>query len=131
LQVKDAPIRGMPLFQYESAGQMEFLSLSGTAIGDDWLMEIERLSKLRSLDISGTQITTEGMLAARWPTSLMDLNVSRTRLTPGCLQTLHSCRNLWRLRVEYCGIPKGEIEELKQALPRCEVFWAEGSVAPP
>ena len=123
------------------------LSLADTEFSDRGLSRLEGLVKLESLDLAGLPITADGLAAAlpRLP-ALRHLNLSETWIVNDDLRLLATAKNLSslslrdtvvgdrgvlvisklkglkRLWIERTRITPMGLEQLKKALPECEVF---------
>ena len=123
------------------------LSLSDTAFSDRGLSRLEGLGKLASLDLSGLSISIDGLaVAVPRLTSLQHLNLSQTWIVSADLGVLARLRNLRslairdtvigdkgiasiakltslkRLWIDRTRITRKGVEELRKALPECEIF---------
>jgi len=123
------------------------LSLADTRFSDRGLSRLEGLGKLESLDLAGLPITADGLTAAlpRF-TALRYLNLSETWIVNSDLRVLGMVKNLdslairdtvisdrgiaaistlkslKRLWIERTRITEKGLQDLKKALPGCEVF---------
>ena len=123
------------------------LSLADTDFSDRGLSRLKGLEKLESLDLAGLSISADGLTAALPKfTSLRYLNLSETWIVNADLRVLGTVENLEslairdtvisdrgiaaistlkslkRLWIERTRITEKGSEELKKALPGCEIF---------
>ena len=128
-------------------GNLTELSLSDTAFSDRGLSRLEGLGKLSSLDLSGLSISIDGLaVAVPRLNSLQHLNLSQTWIVSADLAVLAKLRNLRslairdtvigdkgiasiakltslkRLWIDRTRITSTGVEELRKALPECEIF---------
>jgi hypothetical protein len=78
--------------------ELEWLRMDGTQVTDAGLAHLQRFSQLRLLDLYLTRVTDAGLVHLGWFSRLQSLNLKRTRVTDAGVQ------------------------ELKQALPNCQII---------
>lgn len=128
---------------------IEFISLSGTAISDDGLTKLAKLPRLKRIDLDSTRITARGLkaLAANpritWlnlETMALDdaaltaigemknlewLNLINSRLAGGSSRHLANLARLKNLWLRGSNLPESEVALLRQRLPRCGIETRE------
>jgi hypothetical protein len=82
----------------ECLPELHALVLARTSIGDDGLAALENLATLRSIVLTETRVTDAGLVHLRRLRGLTSLALAGTQVTDA------------------------GVEELKQSLPKCEVF---------
>jgi hypothetical protein len=100
--------------------EVERLNLRNLLVGDEFLRRLPALSKLSFLHLLGSRITDAGVEhLGRFP-ALRTLEVDETRISDQALPALKRLP-LDELDVGETRITVEGVQELKQALPKCQV----------
>ena len=125
---------------------LERLNLKGMPITDEGLSHIAGMTALKNLDLEGTKITDAGLAHLSHLTALHWLSLKHTQVTGTGLSHLKdlplpnllldhcpvenaavpdliAMPSLQRLGIQRTYIDEQHVEELKEALPDCRVFW--------
>jgi hypothetical protein len=103
---------------------LEELTIHGV-ITDDDLRGIGQIKSLRRLEQIGGDITDEGIKYLVNLTTLCDLNLTSTGITDASLPLLMKLTSLKKLNVSYTLITTEGAARLQEALPDCDVVWAD------
>lgn len=122
LSLKDCRITGAGLTALKRMKALKSLDLEGTGIADAHLADLTGLPSLEHLVLARTGITDNGLTHLSHLTELTGLDLSGTRVSDhglGCLNALTKLRRLWLPK----GISDGgQIQQLRRAIPKCEVL---------
>ena len=101
---------------------LETLSLAGTQITDDGVTVLGRFPNLRRLFLTGTTVTDEGLWhLTRWP-ELQTLCLDETEITDNGLRCLSAITALQVVSLIGTRTTQVGVEDLKRALPNCEIL---------
>jgi internalin A len=105
---------------------LQALNLAGRQVTGAGLKELAALKKLQGLYLRGTQITDAGLKELTGLNNLQTLNLSKTHITDAGLKELAALRNL---QVSFLndGVTGPGVEELRKALPNCDIWKPDGS----
>jgi len=103
------------------SGQLVWLKLSNTAIGDVALMQVAKLKNLHKLHLEQTKITDAGLANLKGLQNLAYLNLYGTAISDAGLAELTGLKNLrtvylWQTKVTPTGLA-----QLKKAMPQLEI----------
>lgn len=101
---------------------LEKLYLVNTTVGDDGAAALADVSGLQALYFTNARITDAGIRRLGQLTGLRELSIHGTRATDQCLTSLSGLVNLRWLFVGNTAISPAGIEQLKKALPGCQIF---------
>ena len=90
------------------------------------LTPLAGLKNIQYLDFSSTEVRDVTALAGL--TKLRWLHLSNTQV--GNLTPLAGLQNLQVLSIENTPVGKEQVEELRQALPNCEIIWSPPAPSP-
>ncbi len=93
-----------------------------TQVTDVGVEHLKSLTKLEMLSLQATQLTDNGLEQLKGLTKLEWLDLSSTRVTDAGLVHLKGLTRLERLDLSDTRVAEEGIEELRKALPNCEVF---------
>lgn len=97
------------------------LDLSKVALTMSDIDSVVKLKKLRSLQLSGTQLTDEGLARLVQLSGLNALDISGTKISDAGVQSLFRLKQLTTLSIHGTQIRNEKLEELRKALPKCEI----------
>ena len=120
------------LSQLAPADQQVFaLNLAKTKITDDGLKVLEPLKNLRRLHLENTKIGDAGLAHLKDLTNLEYLNLYGTQVTDSGLSQLEGLKNLKAIYLWQTKVTPAGVENLKKALPKCEINigWEEPAKA--
>lgn len=100
---------------------LQWLDLRGTRVTDSGLAHLGGLGRLRLLSLHGTSATDAGMALLTELPSLEVLTLSRTSLTDAGLLALKKSPKLIDLDVTGTRVTQAGVNDLKGALPNCQV----------
>jgi hypothetical protein len=109
-----------------SLSQLTNLDLTHTRVGDLGLEYISRLPRVRYLRLGSTNTTDAGLLALARTTSLEQLYLWPCNISDSGLPPLKSLTNLKELNIGP-DVTKEAAEELRAALPKCEIRRIDAS----
>jgi len=105
----------------ELMGVTELYFLEGL-IDDAGLEEVAKFRNLKVLAMNDTKITDEGLKSVAQLQQLHTLAMCRTKITDACLADIAKLKNLRKLLLYGAKISDEGAEELRKALPECEIF---------
>ena len=130
LDFRGSPVTDAGLKHLRGLTNLETLELSHTQITDDGLKHLTGLPNLNYLELAGTKITDAGLECLKGMTNLDSLNLGSTLVTDGGLAMLKRLTKLKQLELSCTRVTSQGIEELRKALPNCEVFWDDDATNP-
>jgi serine/threonine protein kinase len=137
------------LAHFKHCKNLTYLALSGPGVTDAGLAYLQNCKNLQSLYLDGTQVTDAGLAYLRDCKNLRYLGLERTRISDAGLAHLQHCKDLTLLRLDGTQVTDeslawigsqlslGELklgdtrisllgyEQLKAALPKCQIEWSE------
>jgi len=106
------------------ARNLRWLSLARADIGDESLSALESLYHLHSIDVSSTRISDVGIEILSQHIGLRELGLNSTAITSAALDVVAAnLVNLESLSIKDTQVTAQSIQNLRQALPRCQVIW--------
>jgi hypothetical protein len=105
---------------------LQRLTLAHTYVGDQGLLPLTRLSQLRHLNLGGASITDDGLPVIGRMKQLESLELYPSFVSDDGLPHLRTLTNLKELSVGP-HITKEAADELRQALPNCEIRRSDAS----
>jgi serine/threonine protein kinase len=156
LVLPNADLSDAGLKRLTSLTQLEGLDIAGaTAISDEGLEYLAAFEHLRYLNANSLHVGNEGLAAIGRMANLNHLNIGRCKtLTSEGLRHLTTLRilrilvlndtafddsgvthlaqmgSLRLLRIENTRITDSGVAQLRQALPKCAIFWDDGFLVP-
>lgn len=103
------------------------LNLSGSDADDQGLRHVGRLVELQSLNLDWTPVTDAGLEELTGLTQLHSLWLNETDVTDVGLIHLAKLKSLRRLYLEGTAVTAAGVEQLRQSLPRCDIWWGLAS----
>jgi len=105
--------------------QLSYLRLDGTAVTITGLKQISKLKNLSSLSLWGSEITDEGLKEVAKLTQLKKLNLNNNEISDVGLKEIAKLTQLTSLSLESTSydITDEGVDELKKALPNCEMWF--------
>ena len=79
----------------------------------------------RSLDLHGSQVSDAGLAHLEGCTGLSYLGLGGTRVSDAGLTRFENYETLTFLGLQKTKVTAAKVEELKKALPRCNIYWDE------
>jgi Leucine-rich repeat (LRR) protein len=126
-----APLKGMPLQKLMATNMpaRDLTPLQGLPLKDLDLhgtkgvtsLEPLRMPPLKVLNLTNLPISDLSALTGK--TTLQNLILNHTLATDASLAQLKSCPNLTTLNLKGTKVTQGGIDELKKALPNCQITW--------
>jgi hypothetical protein len=98
------------------------LSLIDTKLTDAGLKHLRELTRLYALYLSGTQVTDAGLEDLKGLSRLELLDLVNTKITDAATAKLRCLRRLRRLDLRRTQVTDTGADELREALPACEVY---------
>jgi Leucine-rich repeat (LRR) protein len=102
---------------------LRMLGLSRTRITDAGLKHLKGLAKLENLALSGTKVTGAGLDPPEGLANLGFLFLNETPIADADLEHLKGYTKLGYLDLKKTHVTKAGAEQLKKALPRCNIDW--------
>ena len=109
--------------------ELERLKLFATGVTSDGMEHLTGLTKLKRLEIHHAPVTDAGLRHLKGLTNLRHLKLVGIRGTDAGLDNLKELKWLERLELCYWIVTRKGVEELRDALPRCEIVCNQGSLA--
>ncbi|PQO44325.1 serine/threonine protein kinase [Blastopirellula marina] len=130
------------------------LNLGGTSVTDDWIPHFTQVESLDFLNFRYTRVSDKGMAHFEKCQKITDLSLGHTRVTDAGLACFRDCRDLQKLiiaesaisdasvdllcsfsqlkslQIQQTKITPAGVEKIRQALPKCEIVWDEGTIKP-
>jgi Leucine-rich repeat (LRR) protein len=101
---------------------LKTLDLINTKVTDDGLKELARLKGLQGLHLGGTEVTDAGLKHLKSLKALRQLDLSTTKVSDNGVKELTDLKTLRWLLLLGSGVTDKGFEQLKRALPDCEVL---------
>ncbi len=98
------------------------LGLDATQVSDAGLVHLGRMTQLVALSLEDTKITDAGLEHLAGLMHLRDLSLNKTKITDAGLEYLKPLIQLRRVRLSGTHVSDDGVKELRQALPRCEIW---------
>lgn len=124
LTLRGSNITGGDAAQIAQLKNLEILDIGSTSINGASMKKIALLSHLTELSLAKTDMSKTNF--SDLPQSLKILNLSGSTLSLASLSTLHSLTQLKKLDLQgivNVNITSAHIQQLKEALPYCEVLY--------
>ncbi len=122
LHITDNDVTDPVLFLLGGLVNLTSLDLRGTQIGDAGTRQLAGLRGLRLLDLSNTQIGTAAVRACLPLVNLEELNLRHTLVDNTAVLYLQQFPKLEKLVLFDTHISRVGLDELREALPNCQVF---------
>lgn len=103
------------------SGQLVWLKLSNTAVGDAALTQIAKLKNLHKLHLEQTKITDAGLSNLKGLQNLAYLNLYGTAISDAGLAELTGLKNLRTVYLWQTKVTPAGIDQLKKTLPQLEI----------
>ncbi len=124
--ISDEGFRHLSAFEY-----LFQLGLSGTPIGDAGLAHVGQVKSVWNLELSGcANLTSAGLKHLIGLPRLRHLVLAATAIDDTAVPHLAQMTSLRILYLEGTKVTAAGIADLKQALPKCCLFWDGGAVIP-
>jgi hypothetical protein len=107
--------------RFKVFARVSVVDLEPTAVTDAEIMYLNELGNLNVLLLSGTPVTDAGVVHLRGLANLRELNLYGTAVTDSTLARLSKLLNLRKLCLNNTTATDKGIEELRRALPDCEI----------
>jgi Leucine-rich repeat (LRR) protein len=101
--------------------QLQRLDLIGTQVTDAGLAHLEELKQLQILSLDGTKVTDAGLAHLEELKQLQGLGLSHTQVTDDGFVHLKELKQLQRLGLGGTQVTDDGVEQLRQALPECNI----------
>jgi Leucine-rich repeat (LRR) protein len=94
-------------------------------VGDDGLVHLKGLTKLTNLTLIGLRVSDTGLAHLKGLTNLAHLSVAGTRVSDAGIELFLAFPHLHRLDLANARISAKGFAQLREALPKAEIFWSE------
>lgn len=121
LRLNWTPLTDDGLQHIERLPKLTMLYLSGTRVTDDVVDHIKVLDRLKALQLSHTGITDAGIAALKGFADLTHLGLDGTVVSDASVNVLASFKSLKYLNIADTDLTKDGRQQLREALPDCEV----------
>lgn len=121
LDLQDTKIDDKSAHFLSQMHQLRWLRLRGTNITDNALQYLSGLQTITELEIDNNNITDFGLIHLSGMTRLVELEVSFTKITDAGLHLFHGFPHLRRLGLKGLNLSAPALEELRLALPGCQI----------
>jgi outer membrane protein assembly factor BamB len=107
--------------------QLRCLSLNLVAINDSGLKHLQPLTELRQIDLlysegfAGTNVSDAGIATLAKFSKLNSLNLVGAKITDAAVSSLSKLKRLKKLAIVNTGLTMTAIQQLRQAIPGCEI----------
>jgi hypothetical protein len=108
-----------------SAEDVREFRLDGTPVTDAGLKELVDFKNLRSLHLNRTKVTNNGLKELRKFERLELLYLNDTDVTEDAIKDIVAIKGLRHVSLNNTYFTRGGLAQIRQALPRCNVFPAE------
>ena len=99
------------------------VDLSNTLVNDADLEHLKGMTSLRELKLGSTEVTDAGLEHLKGMTSLQSLDLRVNEITDAGLEHLEGLTSLHTLDLRETLVTDAGVNELKKALPNCEVSY--------
>jgi len=123
--LNDTNITDAGLAHLKGLGNLNMLYLQNTRVTDAGLEHLKGSAHLEQLWLGGTKITDAGLVHIRGLTNLQSLSLERTEVTDKGLVDLNPLTALNELFLQQTNVTIDGYENLKGALPECQIYWEE------
>lgn len=117
------------LFWVAGLVDLRWLNLIKTPISDAGLVHLSGLKKLSILWLADTSVTGKGLDALAELKNLKMLGLTNTGVSDEDLGRLSSLSSLENLNVKGTMVTQNGVEQLKQAIPGCEIEFSDSSAS--
>jgi hypothetical protein len=100
------------------------------SVSNELLEDLSKATKLNHLDVSGSAITDEQLELIGKASSLETLDLSRTSIGDAGIQHLVNLDKLRHLTLTGSKVTAARVQQLKVALPECDIRPGAGSAQP-
>jgi Leucine-rich repeat (LRR) protein len=109
------------LLRLTNLRQLRELSLGGNRVGDAGLDVLKQLADLERIDLDGSAVTDHGLRHLSSLKSLRVLGLRRTSVSDIGLVHLKKLSKLENLWLEMTKVTATGVDDLRQALPKCQI----------
>jgi N-acyl-D-aspartate/D-glutamate deacylase/Leucine-rich repeat (LRR) protein len=106
---------------------LEHLEMARTRLSDAGLASICKLTKLKRLNLNYTSVTDKGIVGLP---ELVDLRLDSAGVTDAGLEPLEKMQTLKYLNLYHTLVTEKAFEDLKKALPKCQIVFDRDSSLP-
>ncbi|MBI1903292.1 MAG: leucine-rich repeat protein [Planctomycetia bacterium] len=125
LYLNAMPVTDAGLAHFKDCKNLTYLHLAGTPVTDAGLAHFQDCKNLAALGLGGTQVTDAGLAHFQDCKNLTALYLGGTRVSDAGLADLASLPGLTGLDLVNTRISLGGFEQLKAAMPKCQITWSE------
>ena len=123
LDVSSTAVGNQGVENVSAAPRLSKLNLYSTKVDDGAIDSILKMPKLTWLNLDNTGVTDAGVVKLQDMKKLEFLHLGRTVVTDACLPTLKQLTTLKTLHISRTKITQAGFEDLKAALPDCEIVY--------
>lgn len=102
---------------------LQRLELDEAKVGNAGMEELVSLSMLQSLFLTGTNVTDAGLEPISRLANLEELGLSELAITDVGVSHVVRMKRLVKLSLEGTQVTAAGVQQLRTALPRCEIIW--------
>ncbi len=121
LPIGETAVTDVGLVHVARMTQLEYLGLRGNRVTDAGLEHVSKLKRLKGLHLGGTAVTDAGIARLAGLEKLEKLWLDGTPVTNAAVAHLAKIPSLVELHIAETKLTPRGIEELRAALPRCDV----------
>lgn len=109
--------------EFDNAGQIVSIDLSGTAVNDSQMQALRDLTRLRELKLGATGITDAGLKSVGAVRSLEVLSLWGAPVSNAGLTSLYELKGLKQITCDFTQVTSSGLRRLQAELPNCKVEW--------
>jgi Leucine-rich repeat (LRR) protein len=125
LDLQCPQVSDVGLAHLKGLANLKALNLVGTKVSDAGLAHLEGLTKLTILYLSATQVSDAGLTFLKALPNLEGLRLAGTRVSDAGIGHFLSLKRLESLDLNNTRVSLKGITDLREALPRVAITWAE------
>jgi WD40 repeat protein/uncharacterized membrane protein len=117
-QVSDAG-----LAYFKDCKDLTYLHVAETQVSNDGLALFKDCKNLTFLALYRTQVTDAGLAHFKDCKDLKELYLQNTQVSDTGVAYFMDCKDLTHLCLQKTNVTRAKVEELKKALPKCQIEW--------
>jgi serine/threonine protein kinase/Leucine-rich repeat (LRR) protein len=123
LELDNTQVTDAGLAHFRDCKDLRHLNLGHTRVTDAGLAHFKDCKQLLALGLSGTRVTDAGLAHFQDCNGLKTLNLNGTQVTDAGMAHFKDCKGLTYLYLQGTKVTAKLIDELNQALPKCQIEW--------